>query len=121
ITIAEFLELRLGVFERLWRIRKNFFVVNLVANHCMRADQHTLTALDTNIFIPDRDLQRKIALFPLRGGGGEGAIYREGRDGQVIAVGIDDLTKHILDELRRFIRDWESACHRRGDLRRNLD
>jgi hypothetical protein len=39
-----------------------------------------------NIFIPNRDFQREVALFPLGRASGEGAVNWEGRDGDVIAV-----------------------------------
>ncbi len=55
--------------------------VNLGADHRMRANEDALAALDAQIGCPLGDFQGDVALFPLGGTGGEGAIDREGAYG----------------------------------------
>ncbi len=109
------------MLERFRSANEQLLIVYLVANDRMRTDHHTLAALDTNISIPNRDFECNVALLPLSRAGGEGAVDGEGRNRDVISVRVDDATKDILDEPRRFIRDREPARHLRGDLRRNFD
>ena len=67
----------------------------------MGADQHALAALDAELLIPDRDLERDVALFPLRGAGGEGAVDGHGADGEVVAFAGDHAGGDLLHELGR--------------------
>ena len=74
------------------------------ANHGVGTDQDALAALDADFFVPHRNLERDIALFPLCGGAGESAVDRHGAYRQVVAFAGDHLGEHFLDELRSFFR-----------------
>jgi hypothetical protein len=89
--------------------REQFFVIYLVADHCVGTNHDAFTALDTDVLIPDGDFQGNVALFPLCCAGGEGAVHGESRDWDIVTVGTDDLSKHIADKFRRFTRDREPA------------
>ena len=52
----------------------------------MRADEHALVALDANRRIPYGDIEGEVAFFEAGGGGGPGAVDRNGADGKVVAV-----------------------------------
>ena len=65
----------------------------------MRADKDALAALDAQVGLPDRDFQGDVALLPLGGAGGEGAVHRQGADRQVVALQGNDRAQHILDKL----------------------
>ena len=54
-------------------------LINLRADRRVRADRHALQALDADLLVPDRDLQREIALFVLRRAGRKRAVVRETR------------------------------------------
>ena len=79
----------------------------------MRTDQYALTALDTKLFVPDRDLESDVALLPLRGGVGEGAIHRERANGQIVAF--------AGDNLRRYLRTKSGAAAGTGGRISNCD
>ncbi len=55
-------------------------VVDFGTDDGVGADQHTFTALDTNIRFPNRNFEADVALFPLGGGSGERAVNRHGAD-----------------------------------------
>ncbi len=69
----------------------------------MGAHKRTDTALNTQIFIPDRSRNRNIALFDTGGSRGEGTVSRHGRKGQLVAQTVNDRTKGSLDRLRTAI------------------
>ncbi len=102
-------------------IGQQFLIIDFVADDGMRTNHDTFTALDAEFLIPDGDFQSDVALFPLGCAGGEGAIDGEGGDGDIVAVGADDLSKHVADEFRRFIRDRLPARDLGCDLSRDLD
>ena len=59
------------------RIGQQCLSIDLLADDGVRADHDALAALDAQVGFPDRDVQRDVALLPLRGAGGEGAVHRE--------------------------------------------
>ena len=73
---------------------------DLGADRGVGADQRALVALDAQRRLPDRDLGRDVALLPLGRRGRPGAVDREGRDRQPVALAGDDHRRHALDELR---------------------
>jgi hypothetical protein len=60
----------------------------------VRADRHALHALDAHRLVPNRDFQRQVPLFILRGGGGEGPVTRKGAHRQLIAQAGRQLAQH---------------------------
>ena len=92
-------------FEGLRGLRQELLVVDLVADDGVRADEDALAALDAQVGFPDRDFQGDVALFPLGGAGGEGAVHGHGGDRDVIAIEGDHRAKHVLDEIGCFLRD----------------
>src|SRR6202140_2587041 len=109
--ILEFAPARLFGLERLRSVREQRGIVNLGADHRVRADEHALTALDAELLVPDGDFLSDVSLLPFGGAGGEGAVRREGADGQIIAATRDNFAEHIANELRS-VR-W----HRRKDVK----
>ncbi len=87
----------------------------------MRADKDTLAALDAQVGFPDRDFQGDIALFPLGGAGGEGAIHGHGRHRDGIAFEGDHWAEHIADKGWRFSRDRGAAGESAGHFIGHLD
>ena len=59
---------------------------DLGADRRVRADHRALVALDAELLVPDRDLEGDVPLLPLRRRRGEGAVDREGRDGEEVAL-----------------------------------
>jgi hypothetical protein len=49
-------------------------IVDLDADDGVRADKGAFAALDADVGFPDGDLERDVALFPLGGAGGVGAV-----------------------------------------------
>ena len=95
---GEFLEFGRHVLEGLGSICQQFLIVDLVADDRVRTDHDTLAALDAQALIPDGDVEGNVALLPLGRTGGEGAVDGEGGNGDVVAVGTDDLAEHLTDE-----------------------
>ncbi|MBV6467451.1 MAG: hypothetical protein PGMFKBFP_02812 [Anaerolineales bacterium] len=120
-ALRKFLEFRRHVFERFRRVGREFFVVDLLADDRVRADEHALAALDAQVGFPDRDFERQVALLPLGGAGREGAVHGEGGDGDVVALVVNDRAEDFLDERGRVRRDRGPARRLRRDLRRDLD
>ena len=75
-------------------------VVDLDADHGVRANHGALAALDADLRIPHGNFERDVALFPLGGAGGEGAIDGESAHGEFIAVASIDCAEHIALKLR---------------------
>ena len=71
---GEFLELGISGLEGLRAPSPAARIVHLCADDRMRANKGAFAALDAQVGFPDRDFERDIALFPLGGAGGEGAI-----------------------------------------------
>ena len=69
-----------------------------------------------SVRFPDRDFQGDVALFPLRGAGGEGAVDGHGADGQVVAFEDHHRAEDVLDELRRVGGDRRAAAEGAGDF-----
>ena len=87
----------------------------------MRADEHALAALDAQVRFPDGDLERDVALLPLGGAGGEGAVHRHGRDGNLFAFEGDDGGECLFDEVRRFGRNRCTHGRFAGGFGRDFD
>src|SRR6266480_1641645 len=111
--VLKFAPAWLSGLKRLWSVRKQRRIVNLGANHGMRADQHALTALDTELLVPDGDLLSDVSFFPLGGAGGKSAVRRKRADGQIITTTSDNLAKHIANKVGGARR------HRRQDVKRS--
>ena len=81
----------------------------------MRAHQRALVALDAKVRIPHWDLQRDVALLPLRSAGREGSVDREDADRQLVTAPGDDLRGHLVHELGRLLghdgRHLEATRH----------
>ncbi len=87
----------------------------------MRADEGADAALDTDGFVPDRDVDGDVALLVLRCGGREGAVCRHEGYGQVVAEAGDDLSGDVLDEFRGGLGDGRRHFELAGGFGRNLD
>ena len=83
-----------GVLQESW-------IVDLLADDSMRANEDALAALDAQVRFPNRNFQRDIALFPLGCCRGIGAIDGHRADWQAVAFSRDDRTQHIADEFGR--------------------
>src|ERR1700687_2807889 len=93
--VLEFAPARLCSLERLWSVREQRGIVDLGADHCMRADEHALTALDAKFLVPDGNVLSDVSLLPLGGAAGKGAVRREGADGKIIGATRDNFAEHI--------------------------
>ena len=91
-------------------------VIHLGANCSVRANQHALAALDAQFRIPNGNLLRKVALFPLCGGGRESAVVGHGADGQGVAVSGDDGSDHLAHKSRCTRGHRGEHFKRRGDF-----
>ena len=88
--------------EAFRRIGQIGFISQLAADDGMGTDQHTLATLDADIGVPNGHFQPDIALFPLGGAGGIGAVDGQHADGQQIAAASDDFCSNFLHEGWRF-------------------
>ena len=79
--------------------------IDLRPDRRVRADGHTFQALDANLLVPNRNVQREVALLVLRRGGRERAVHRKRAHGQVVALAGGEFAQHVLHELRRIGRD----------------
>ena len=86
---------RRALLERWGRRNRVLPIVDLDADDAMGADHGTLAALDADVRIPHGDFLGEVALFPLGGAGGVGAVSREGTDGQRIAQASEHLRRHL--------------------------
>ncbi len=85
-------------FEGGRRAGEGRFVVDLGADHAVGADQHALAALDAELLVPLGNFEGDVALLPLRGADGEGAIDGHGADRQIVAFAGDDHGRDLLHE-----------------------
>ena len=92
-ALGNSLNLDVHVLEGRRSIGQQLLVVDLLADDGVRANHDAFAALDAQVGFPDRDLQGDVALFPLGGAGGEGAVDGNGDHGQVVAVEGDDLRR----------------------------
>ena len=67
----------------------------------MRAHQDALIALDADAGVPHRDLEREVALLPLRGADRPCAVHGEGAHRQQIAFPGQEHGRDPLDEVGR--------------------
>ena len=74
------------------------------ADRRVRAHERADRALRADGLVPDRDLLRDAALFPLRGAGREGAVDRHGRHRQQVALAVEHHRGHALHEIGRRAR-----------------
>ena len=80
-------------------------IVDLGANDGVRANHDALAALDAQLLIPHRNFQGDVALLPLRGTGGEGAVDGHRADRNLVAVTIDHQRFHVAHEVGSIGRD----------------
>src|SRR5574341_192752 len=109
------------MLERLRRVRQQFLAVDFLPDNCVRTDHHTLAALNAQVRLPDRNLERQVALLPLSRPGRKRAVNRQRANGDLVPLEDDHRTEYLLDEVRRLIRDRRPARQLRGDLPRDLD
>ena len=86
------------------------------ADRRVRAHQRADRALRADGLVPDRDLVGDAALLPLRGAGREGAVDRQRRHRQQVALAVEHHRGHALHEVGRRARDRRPA--RRAPSRR---
>ncbi len=67
----------------------------------MRAHHHAFAALDAQVLVPNRNLQRQVTLLPFGSAGGKGAVHGHRADRQSVAVSGVDGRQHSAYELRR--------------------
>ena len=65
----------------------------------MGTDEGALAALDADVRLPDRNVDRDVPLLVLGGAGRPGAVLRYCGDGQRISLAGNDLGRHLPDEL----------------------
>ncbi len=118
---GKFLPLGRRVLERRRRILEPRRVIDFGADDRVRANQHALAALDARLFVPGGNLERNVALFPLRRAGGESAVYRNLADGHVVAQPGDHGRRDLLDERGRLGRHGRPDVERARHLVRHLD
>ena len=98
-------------------------IVNFDTNRGVRTDERAVAALDTDVRIPDRNIDRDRALFVLRRARGERAV-RGGEhvfDGEFFAAIAEDFAQDVLDEFRSVAVDARFAMEGGGNFRRNRD
>ena len=71
----------------------------------MRADDHTLSALNADVWVPNGNFTGQVALFPSRCAGREGSISRKRAHGHLIAAASDQFGENVSHKGRRFFRD----------------
>ncbi len=86
-------------------------IVSLDPNRSVRANEATHSTLDTNIWIPNRNIYRDVALFVLSRSGGPLTVIGHLGNLDAIAFEADNLRRDVLDEIGRVI----------GNRRRHLD
>ncbi len=84
--VGKFLPARCRALERRWRVGKVFGLVYFGANDRVRTDEDALAALDTDVLVPHRDLERDVALFPPRRIGGISPVDGQCADRQLIPL-----------------------------------
>ena len=77
--------------ERGRRLGKQRRIIDLRADRGVRTDHRALVALDAGDRIPHRDLERDVALLPLRRARRERTVHRHRAHRQVVAEAGDDL------------------------------
>src|SRR6516162_3311271 len=87
----------------------------------MRADEHAFAALDAQAFVPYRNLQRDIALLPLRGAAGKCAVNRHGAYRERVSLAGDDPGANSLDKFRRLGGYGRTDVKAAGYLARHRD
>ena len=93
-------------------------VINLRADHGVRANQHALSALNAKLRIPYGNFLGDVAFFPLRRSRGKSAIERHHADRQGVAFPGDDGPENVAHEEGRALRHgWEHIEHRRDFFR----
>ena len=95
--------------ERRRRARQRALVVDLRANRRVRADERALVALDADLRVPDRNLERDVALLPFRGRHRPRAVDGERADRQQVALAGQHDRGHLLHEIRRLLRHERRA------------
>ena len=96
--------------RRLKRFRcflQAILMIELGADDTVRTDHAAIATLDADFRFPDRHEVGNIALFPLGGGAGVGAIDRQGANRQFIAAPGHHHGRHIAHEF------WGIGWHRR--------
>ncbi len=99
LQLGEFAPLGDRRLEAFGRVIDAAGIVNLGANDGVRANHDALAALDAQLFVPHRNFQRDVALLPLRGSRGEGAVDRHGADRDLVAVAGDHQRFHVAHEV----------------------
>ena len=68
-------------------------------NDAVRADEAALPTLDAEVFFPDRNSFRDVALFKSGRAGRKGAVRRDQADGNLVAAPDQHHRCHALDEI----------------------
>ena len=89
-------------------------VVDLGADRRVRADQRALVALDADLGVPDRNLERDVPLLPFRRRHRPRAIDRERAHRQQVALAGQHHRGHLLHEVGRLRRHERRPRARRG-------
>ncbi len=105
--------------ERLRRAGERALVVDLRADGGVRTHQRALVALDADLGVPDRDLEREVPLLPFRRGHRPRAVHGKRADRQQVAFSGQDHRRHLLHEVGSAFRHERRAPVRRGDARRD--
>ena len=100
-----------GGLEAFRRVGKSFGRAHFGPDDRVGADQHALAALNADIRVPDRYFQGDVALLPLGGGAGPGAVAGQGGNRQQIAVAFDNRRGDSLDEIGRSAGDRGQHLH----------
>ena len=95
-------------------------IVDLDADHRVRTNHGALAALDADVRVPDGNFEREIALLPLGGSSGEGAVDGEGADGQLVATIFVDRAQNVSFKVRGVGGEGLGNLDRARDLGRNL-
>ena len=86
----------------------------------MRADQDALAALDAQVLVPNGNFECDVALLPLRGAGGEGAVERHGAHRQIVAFAGYNARRELLHEIGRAGRNRRPHIETGGGFDRYL-
>ena len=85
-------------------------IEDLGTNDRVRTNHNALATLDAQLLVPHRNLQRDVALLPLRGSCGESAVNRQRAHWNQVALTVDDQRFHVTHEVRRVGRNRADGC-----------
>src|SRR5947209_5351431 len=124
------------MFEIFGRVVERALFKSLRADSRMRADHHALATLNAEVWLPDGNILRDVALLPLRCADRVSSVQRKRAHWKLIATTRDNFRRDVLHKLRCDLRhgcgdvelarrllwnrDFKEMCERRVHRREVL-